>query len=64
MHLGIYHDERDETRLIDSAIGTAGAGFGAQIGAQLTDCVFILNTADAVRAFSHGGNVTLVPFPL
>ncbi|KAI8841701.1 hypothetical protein BC829DRAFT_364370 [Chytridium lagenaria] len=40
------------------AIGAAGAGFGAQIGAELTDCVFILNTESAVRAFSHGGNVT------
>ncbi|KAJ3106533.1 hypothetical protein HDU97_006126 [Phlyctochytrium planicorne] len=41
------------------AIGAAGAGFGAQIGAELTDCVFILNTESAVRAFSHGGNLTL-----
>ncbi|KAJ3078057.1 hypothetical protein HK102_004764 [Quaeritorhiza haematococci] len=40
------------------AIAAAGAGFGAQIGAQLTDCVFILNTTDAVKAFTHGGNVT------
>ncbi|KAJ3396321.1 hypothetical protein HDU92_003380 [Lobulomyces angularis] len=42
-----------------SCIGVAGVGFGAQIGAQLTDCVFILNTPDAVKAFSHGGNVTV-----
>jgi lipid-binding SYLF domain-containing protein len=42
-----------------SAIGTAGVGFGGQIGAEVTDYVIILNTADAVKAFSHGGNVTL-----
>ncbi|PVU90645.1 hypothetical protein BB559_000986 [Furculomyces boomerangus] len=42
-----------------SAIGTAGIGVGGQIGAQLTDFVMILNTDSAVKAFSHGGNVTL-----
>ncbi|KAJ3190397.1 hypothetical protein HDU85_000693 [Gaertneriomyces sp. JEL0708] len=42
-----------------SAIGTAGMGVGGQIGAELTDFVIILNTRDAVKAFSHGGNVTL-----
>ncbi|KAJ3013487.1 hypothetical protein HKX48_005733 [Thoreauomyces humboldtii] len=42
-----------------SAIGTAGMGVGGQIGAELTDFVIILNTKDAVKAFSHGGNVTL-----
>ncbi|KAJ3179055.1 hypothetical protein HDU85_005010 [Gaertneriomyces sp. JEL0708] len=42
-----------------AAIAAAGAGFGAQIGAQLTDCVFILNNDAAVKAFSHGGNLTL-----
>ncbi|OMJ26539.1 SH3 domain-containing protein [Smittium culicis] len=42
-----------------SAIGTAGVGFGGQIGAELTDFVMILNTKSAVKAFSHGGNVTL-----
>ncbi|KAJ3175317.1 hypothetical protein HDU87_006267 [Geranomyces variabilis] len=41
-----------------SAIAAGGAGFGAQIGAQLTDCVFILNNEAAVKAFSHGGNLT------
>lgn len=49
----------DGTWSAPSAIATAGAGFGAQIGAQLTDCVFILNNEAAVKAFSHGGNVTL-----
>jgi SH3 domain-containing YSC84-like protein 1 len=42
-----------------SAIGTGGAGFGFQIGAQVTEFVIILNTDEAVRAFSHGGNVSL-----
>ncbi|KAJ3032621.1 hypothetical protein HDV00_007315 [Rhizophlyctis rosea] len=42
-----------------SAIATAGMGMGGQIGAELTDFVIILNTKDAVKAFSHGGNVTL-----
>jgi len=40
-------------------IGTGGAGFGLQIGAEVTDFVFVLNNEDAVRAFSHGGNVTI-----
>lgn len=42
-----------------SFVGTGGAGWGFQIGAQLTDFVFVLNTDEAVRAFSHDGNVTL-----
>ena len=42
-----------------SFIGTGGAGWGAQIGAQITDFVFVLNTNRAVRAFSKDGNVTI-----
>ncbi|KAJ1554418.1 hypothetical protein HK096_003639 [Nowakowskiella sp. JEL0078] len=42
-----------------SAIFTSGMGVGGQIGAELTDFVIILNTKDAVKAFSYGGNVTL-----
>ena len=42
-----------------SFIGTGGAGFGFQIGAQVTDFVIVLNTRDAVRAFSREGNVTI-----
>jgi SH3 domain-containing YSC84-like protein 1 len=42
-----------------SFVGTGGAGWGPQIGAQVTDFVFILNTNRAVRAFSRDGNVTL-----
>lgn len=42
-----------------SAIATAGGGFGGQIGFELTDFVFILNDAAAVRAFSQAASVTL-----
>jgi lipid-binding SYLF domain-containing protein len=42
-----------------SFIGTGGAGWGPQIGAQVTDFVFVLNSNRAVRAFSRDGNVTL-----
>jgi len=42
-----------------SAIGTGGAGFGLQIGAQVTEFVMILNTAEAVNAFSREGNIQL-----
>jgi SH3 domain-containing YSC84-like protein 1 len=42
-----------------SAVGTGGAGFGFQIGAQVTEFVIVLNTDEAVRAFSRGGNVSL-----
>ncbi|MEY2539035.1 MAG: YSC84-like protein 1 [Verrucomicrobiota bacterium] len=42
-----------------SFIATGGAGWGAQIGAEATDFVFVLNNRAAVRAFSRGGNVTL-----
>jgi SH3 domain-containing YSC84-like protein 1 len=53
-----------------SAIGTAGGGFGGQIGFELTDFVFILNDAAAVRAFSQqasltlGGNVSIAAGPV
>src|SRR5215831_15850483 len=42
-----------------SAIGTGGAGFGLQIGAEVTEFVMILNTDAAVQAFSHDVNFTL-----
>ena len=42
-----------------SFIGTGGAGWGPQIGAQVTDFVIVLNNDRAVNAFSKGGNVTL-----
>ncbi|HEY8649320.1 MAG TPA: YSC84-related protein [Chthoniobacterales bacterium] len=42
-----------------SFIGTGGAGWGLQIGAQITEFVFVLNTDAAVRSFSRDGNVTI-----
>jgi lipid-binding SYLF domain-containing protein len=42
-----------------SALGTGGAGFGLQIGAEVTEFVMILNTDEAVKAFSRDVNVTL-----
>lgn len=42
-----------------SAIATAGAGVGGQIGFELTDFVFILNDYAAVRTFSQAGSITL-----
>ncbi|KAJ5993800.1 hypothetical protein N7451_009524 [Penicillium sp. IBT 35674x] len=60
----------DGTWSAPSAIFTAGAGVGGQIGFELTDFVFILNDASAVRAFSQfgtltlGGNVSLAAGPV
>ncbi|KAF9888586.1 hypothetical protein FE257_008518 [Aspergillus nanangensis] len=42
-----------------SAIATLGGGFGGQVGFELTDFVFILNDAKAVRTFSQAGSLTL-----
>ncbi|GAB4190061.1 MAG: lipid-binding SYLF domain-containing protein [Simkaniaceae bacterium] len=42
-----------------SAIGTGGAGWGLQIGAEVTDFVLVLNTRSAVEAFASGGSLTL-----
>ncbi|GAB7349295.1 hypothetical protein MBLNU459_g8438t1 [Dothideomycetes sp. NU459] len=42
-----------------SAIGTVGGGFGGQIGFELTDFVFILNDASAVKTFAQVGSITL-----
>src|SRR5205823_5711607 len=42
-----------------SFVGTGGAGFGFQIGGELTEFIFVLNNEAAVRAFSKDGNVTI-----
>ncbi|KAG2230654.1 hypothetical protein INT48_005610 [Thamnidium elegans] len=42
-----------------SALFTGGIGAGGQIGAELTDFVLVLNTKEAVKTFSHFGNITL-----
>ncbi|KAL9084901.1 MAG: hypothetical protein Q9165_007854 [Trypethelium subeluteriae] len=49
----------DGTWSAPSAIVAGGAGFGGQIGFELTDFVFVLNDAAAVRTFSQVGNLTL-----
>src|SRR5499427_3472298 len=40
-----------------SAVGTGGAGFGFQVGGQVTEFVIIVNTRTAVEAFAQGGNI-------
>jgi SH3 domain-containing YSC84-like protein 1 len=42
-----------------SAIGTGGLGVGFQAGVQVSEYVIVLNTQEAVNAFSKGRNVTL-----
>ena len=42
-----------------TAIGTVGMGWGAQIGGEVTDFVIILNTQNALDAFSGTGQVSL-----
>lgn len=42
-----------------SAIGTGGLGVGFQAGVQVSEHVIILNTLEAVKAFSQGSNFTL-----
>ena len=49
----------DGTWSAPSALMTGGAGFGGQIGFELTDFVFILNDASAVKTFSQQGSLTL-----
>ncbi len=40
-------------------IRAGGAGFGAQVGGNITEFVVVLNTRDAVNAFTHPGNVEI-----
>ena len=42
-----------------SAVGTVGIGWGAQIGADLTSYLIILNNDDAVKAFSSKGSINI-----
>ena len=48
-----------EYRSAPTAIATAGGGFGGQIGFELTDFVFVLNDASAVKTFAQVGSLTL-----
>ena len=49
----------DGTWSAPSAVGQAGAGFGGQIGFELTDFVFILNDYASVRTFAQAGTLTV-----
>ena len=42
-----------------SAIGTGGIGVGFQAGVEVSEHVIILNTPEAVKAFTQGSNFTL-----
>ncbi|KAI3621901.1 duf500 and sh3 domain protein [Moniliophthora roreri] len=42
-----------------SAIGTAGLGFGGQLGAEMTDFLVVLNSRSALRTFMAAGSLTL-----
>lgn len=48
-----------DCRSAPTAVGTVGGGFGGQIGFELTDFVFILNDAMAVKTFAQAGSITL-----
>lgn len=40
-------------------MATGGIGFGSQIGLELTDFVFVLNSDAAVKKFTQSGSITL-----
>ncbi|KAI8618521.1 hypothetical protein BC830DRAFT_1108426 [Chytriomyces sp. MP71] len=42
-----------------SAIHSSGLGIGHQLGVEVTDVVLVLNTTDAVEAFSKGHNFSV-----
>lgn len=42
-----------------SAIGTAGVSWGIQFGVQVSDFLIVLNTEEAVKAISGGGQLSL-----
>lgn len=42
-----------------SLIMTGGLGWGLQVGADITDYVVVLNSAEAVDGFAKGGNLTI-----
>lgn len=56
---GLVIAHRGKTWSAPSGIGMGGAGWGLQIGANVTDFVLVLNSDDAVNAFADGGSVTL-----
>lgn len=42
-----------------SAIGTAGVGFGAEVGGEIIDILIFLGSAGAVRTFKKGTQISL-----
>lgn len=48
----------DSTWSAPAAIGTVGCNWGALVGADMTDYIVILNTPEAVTAFSGVGHAT------
>lgn len=42
-----------------SAMAAGGIGAGGQVGVELTDFVFVLNTDEAVQKFSQSGSLTI-----
>ncbi|TNY18382.1 hypothetical protein DMC30DRAFT_355566 [Rhodotorula diobovata] len=49
----------DGTWSAPSAVGTAGAGFGLQVGVELAEFLIILNSRAAVKSFMAAGSLTL-----
>ncbi|KAJ1564097.1 hypothetical protein HK096_009651 [Nowakowskiella sp. JEL0078] len=42
-----------------SSVALIGAGYGPQIGASITDFIYVLNTDDSIKTFSQDGQITL-----
>ncbi|KAJ5932574.1 hypothetical protein N7516_007063 [Penicillium verrucosum] len=49
----------DGTWSAPSAMATGGIGLGTQLGFEMTDFVFVLNSEQAVKTFTQSGAVTL-----
>ena len=49
----------DRTWSAPSAIASVGGGFGFQFGLEVSDCLLILQTEDALAHFRRGGNFTI-----
>lgn len=51
------HSPKNPKKSPKNSPGTVGLSYGALIGLQITDYMIILNSDDAVSAFSGGGQV-------
>lgn len=56
---GVVLARTDKGWSAPSAIGSGGVGVGFQAGVEVSEHVIILNTPEAVKAFSQGSNFTL-----